>query len=166
MKKTRCAFIYVLVCLPLLLNGQSVARYVLSNFGHYSKSETLQVNLTLGEAATSRHFFEDASGSISVGFQRPYVLHPTLPQSASELLQLQVSPNPANERIFFTIDSSVKEGLQLRLTDISGRILINQYGVRPGKGTIEMEAYPTGIYLLSVVYDNRLIITQRVVKMK
>ncbi|MBS1644382.1 MAG: T9SS type A sorting domain-containing protein [Bacteroidetes bacterium] len=75
--------------------------------------------------------------------------------SASSLKEITVTPNPANTHIRLTLNNQqYGSGLELKITDIKGRVLYNQ----PTSQTeIELVNYPEGLYFYQIAHQQTIL---------
>ncbi|MEL6592285.1 MAG: T9SS type A sorting domain-containing protein [Bacteroidota bacterium] len=154
-----------IICLGLALliganlNGQvSLERQVVGTAGNYSSGGNVQLSATVGEAVTETKI----SGSIVLtqGFQQP---DRNFGQTGIEdLMELvvnyEVFPNPTSDRLNVTLESEKPVKLQLRIYDMSGRLLPSYTQRVEGTGKMESQlsiaTLAEGIYLLSFLDEN------------
>ena len=68
----------------------------------------------------------------------------TLPSNGPEE-HVRVYPNPASERLYFDIRSSVNEVQHLRILDVTGKVVFHSTDILP-RGRIDTSGYPAGVY--------------------
>jgi hypothetical protein len=74
--------------------------------------------------------------------------------------QFSIYPNPAIDR--FELTTSSAEGARLTIYNIFG-IVLNHYNVQEEKTQIEIEGFPSGVYLIELE-QNGSIVKKRLIK--
>jgi hypothetical protein len=61
---------------------------------------------------------------------------------------MQLLPNPADDKVEISIGNRFSGAAELILTDLSGRILMHETGLRPdSKLSLRLESLSSGLYL-------------------
>ena len=69
---------------------------------------------------------------------------------------LQFYPNPASETIFFKLNNSVSEKGFCSVRNLSGQVVLQQtLLISNGRGSIELDKLPTGLYSVQMVADHK-----------
>ncbi len=82
-------------------------------------------------------------------------------------VQMSVSPNPASEQISINLASEVSKNLQVRVTDIAGRIVLTQnwqIGTGDNQRTLNVQSLAKGAYMVQLV-DNQNVISKKIIKL-
>lgn len=82
-------------------------------------------------------------------------------------VQMSISPNPANEQIAINLVSDVSRNLQVRMTDIAGRIVSTQnWQINTGDNqrTFNVQNLAKGAYMVQLV-DNQNVISKKIIKL-
>lgn len=74
---------------------------------------------------------------------------------------LQVFPNPTNDKITISVKDAINNKYQIKLVDITGKILITQ-GFR-GQTSIDVQKIPSGIYLIELIKDGQIFANKKVI---
>lgn len=139
----------LLSCLPNWTQAQSLSPQVTSNAGGTLQKDGIRVNWTLGQTAVGRWYTTDnRSGSITEGFQQPY-LQVTLLDGASDEL-VSIAPNPVQSVLNLMIRADVGETLTATLMDPQGRIIQRLPELRRGTAQLNMQELPAGMYFLTI----------------
>lgn len=139
----------------------SIERQVIASTGRTLESGTLSQDFTLGETLISTL----TSGTIHLtqGFQQGN-LGPT--SSAASLLQDNewvVYPQPARENLFIRLTRPHAKPIQLEVFDLMGRSLHTDhsaFATNPTLSHVEVEAWPTGTYLLRLIDEGGQLLFQ------
>lgn len=85
------------------------------------------------------------------GFHQPQLVARQL-SSSTRGYEFKIFPNPASELLNIFITAEVEETLNLKLMDVTGRIIFNQV-VAPRTPAVQMilKHIPEGMYMLSIV---------------
>jgi GH18 family chitinase len=78
----------------------------------------------------------------------------TVGVSVQDPKALEIFPNPVRDRISIVLPE--KGNLQLLITDMSGRVMLNQVRDQTEHEAIEVRDFPAGIYSISVATDSGL----------
>ena len=161
-----------LLCLIWSLNAigqQQISPSVQAIAGGSNIAAGMQLDWTLGEIATASYL--NNSTSYTEGFHQPVlrvVALPfgTLPSDAPPTVEtkLTVFPNPVTSEL--RVRSSSNQTLELRLTDLNGKILLRKQS-DSGRNitTLYVADFVSGIYHLSCYDSNGLLLKSfRVIK--
>ena len=85
-------------------------------------------------------------------------------QEEEASLQVKLYPNPATETII--IDYSGMEQASLIITDLLGQVLNSGQPIIFGGNTIDISAYPPGIYFYSLESKNKILTQSQFLKME
>lgn len=133
----------------------SVERQVFAAQGASVKGRNVQLEWTLGEPAVST--LTTSGGFITEGFQQPTVrveaadvMVAAVPKA---LLDIRVAPNPSPGQLYVQFPAEMKEDCGWELWNVNGTMLQNRQPATPADETIDISAYPDGMYLLR--FSNR-----------
>jgi hypothetical protein len=159
MSKRKTSFLcLLLLCLGVnALNGQEA---VVPAGGNASGSGGT-VSFTAGQVFYLFH--SGASGSVSQGVQQPYEIYTVGVIETGLSISLSVFPNPTANHLTLLVKEFNNEKLQYRLYDLSGKLLLSD---RVG-GThtlIPTGSFPSGIYLLNIILENRNVQSFKIIK--
>ena len=108
-----------------------------------------------------------SNGSVAQGVQQPYEISTTVGVRVTEVnLELVAYPNPTNNALTLNIGASAllsNQSLSYHLYDMQGKLIDSKQVVNHST-TIGMQDLPTSTYLLSVLDNNSIIKTFRIVK--
>ncbi|RYZ49841.1 MAG: T9SS type A sorting domain-containing protein, partial [Sphingobacteriales bacterium] len=74
----------------------------------------------------------------------------TVNRASDEALTMQTYPNPATSTLTVQLKGKLAEGTEMMMTDMAGRVVLKQ-AVTASVFTLDMNAMPTGMYLLKYV---------------
>lgn len=155
-------YLFVLLfILPLGLTAQEMTRTVVGSAGgYYTDVNAGNLHWTVGEIATS--YFENGT-SLAEGFHQTYVdLVVTAIFEAPELdLSLDVYPNPTVGRL--TLAGDWLSGDRVQIVDLTGRRLVEKE-LLPEREEFQLQNYPAGTYLLTIVREGKPLKSFRVIK--
>jgi hypothetical protein len=147
--KTLC-FAMVVLFLPFLSEGQSLARQVIGNAGGFEQGANIQLNWTLGEAAVAHRHASSGKSSLTEGFQQPWVRT----WSGAEALEVQIAPNPVSTLLNIYIPGQMTGAWTATLSDARGKVLLRRTGLNTGNAELDLQAYPAGMYFLTVYQES------------
>ena len=102
------------------------------------------------------------NGSVVQGVQQPYEISTTLGINETSInLELSVYPNPTAN--FLTLKTDDNANLSYQLYDIQGKIIESKI-VNNNSTNISLEGQPKAIYFLSMVKNNQIVKTFKVIK--
>lgn len=103
------------------------------------------------------------NGSTAQGMQQPYEISTTLGiNDTSILLELSVYPNPTTDYLTLKVDDN--SHLSFQLYDLQGRI-IEKKKVNNNITNISLQGQPVATYFLSVIKNNQIVKTFKVIKL-
>ena len=104
------------------------------------------------------------NGSISQGVQQTYEISAITGIAETAIkLELSVYPNPTTHFLKLEVGSEDLENLSYQLYDMQGKVIENKK-VDSNTTHISLEGQSTGTYFLSVVKDNQIVKTFKVIK--
>jgi len=102
------------------------------------------------------------NGSVAQGVQQPYEISTTVGINETFInLELSVYPNPTTN--YLTLKTDDNTNLSYQLYDMQGKV-IETKKISSNATNISLEAQPTASYFLSVVKDNQIVKTFKVIK--
>ena len=105
-----------------------------------------------------------SNGSVAQGVQQPYEISTSVGIEVTEInLELVAYPNPTNNALTLYIGNYNNEKLTYQLYDMQGKLLDSKQVVNSSTN-IGMKNLPKSTYLLSVLDNNALIKTFRIIK--
>lgn len=147
-----------LIWLPCgLLMGQSLSSSVIGASGGISQGNTISLEWTLGEIATSSIVHQE--GMLTEGFHQPMLkvesTEVSLPESIENTvktntsLEWQVFPNPVSSVLRILLDSNETGNGTLELTNAEGALISNQMiNLQQQRTDLDMQSLPSGSYYL------------------
>ncbi|MBX2928059.1 MAG: T9SS type A sorting domain-containing protein [Saprospiraceae bacterium] len=146
----------------------NLERQVLASQGASDRTEHIRLDWTLGEPAVST--LATSSGYMTEGFQQSSIRVEALshPIAAVPILyDIRVSPNPTAALLSIQFPADMEEELGWTLYDANGKMLQRRAPMVPSDQSIDVSAYPDGIYLLRFAdRQGRSMQTYRIVKTK
>ena len=104
------------------------------------------------------------NGSVAQGVQQPYEISVTTGINETTInLEMSVYPNPTTNYLTLKVESEQIEILTYQLIDIQGKVIENKK-VTADNSTIKMTELPKATYFLSVVNNNQVVKTFKVIK--
>jgi hypothetical protein len=144
-------FIYVFMAILLggIVQAQMLTPIAISNGGGFISGNKVKVSYTIGEPVTG--LITNNSSKLSQGFQQSYK------SGTSSVIEAQTSnykfmvfPNPTKDIINVTWEMENQEPLTFELSDLSGRILIQQTSNEIGSMQINISLFSPGFYYLKI----------------
>lgn len=102
------------------------------------------------------------NGSVAHGVQQPYDISTTVGIEL-KTISLKVYPNPTSEYLNLIVEDFTNQQYSYQLFDVSGK-LIQSDKVSSSTTSINTQALTPGVYLLSVLENNSIIKTFRIIK--
>jgi hypothetical protein len=104
-----------------------------------------------------------STGSINQGQQQPYELFLTSGiEEYQQLINISIGPNPTVDKLNIHLNEQI-EGLYCKLIDINGKEIIIKHKLNQ-HAQIDLSAYPVGTYLLSIIKQDRIIQSYKILK--
>lgn len=101
---------------------------------------------------------------LSQGVEQPFEIQTVLGADNFNIsLELSVYPNPTTDFIYLIVKESSYESLQYQLFDLNGRLIENNK-VSNSSTIIQMYKYPSAVYLLKVIDNNKEVKTFKIIK--
>lgn len=156
MKKINVMFIsLLLLVIPL------AAQEVVAPAGHYFEGENMSISFTLGELAVETLYGE--SIVLTQGFQQSVLLITSLEELEGADIAVSVFPNPTSNVLTVSVNKGDLQSLSYHIYDLSG-VLLSTGEIKNIEETISFREYMTGVYVLSVIKNNKPVHTFRIVK--
>ena len=153
----------ILIAVIILLTlSQANAQEALATTGGDGSGSNGNVSYSVGQVFYTTN--TGTNGSMAQGVQQPYEIQTVLGTENFNInLQLAVYPNPTSDWLSLLIKNSVIENLNYQLFDLNGRLILNEK-INSEETTINLEKYPSSIYLLKVLENNKEIKSFKVIK--
>ncbi len=104
------------------------------------------------------------TGSTAAGVQQPFEIQTVLGNENFNIsLNMVVYPNPTTNLLMLEVKNYGLENLEYQLFDLNGRLIADEK-ISAETTTISMEQYPSAVYLLKVVNNNKEIKTFKILK--
>lgn len=131
------------------LNAQSISPEVKATAGDQNTVGTTSISWTIGETLV-----ETATGSSSTvtqGFHQPSYVLVALEQPLNQALEIDVFPNPTQERVYLEFERDQESELSVRLLNLNGQILQEKTSLElTERLEFDMSNLPDGQYFLEV----------------
>ncbi len=103
-------------------------------------------------------------GTVTQGLQQPFEIVTLVGEEFTEIsLQMIVYPNPTSSFVNLKIENFNFDNLTYQLIDINGKLIADKK-ITQGETQIQLENYPSAIYLLNINQDNKSIKTFKIIK--
>jgi len=161
-------FFALLTMLTAWLNAQSMERWVVSGAGgtYLDNINNFQMDYTIGEPVIT--MASSASTILTQGFQQPFFLMTSLPETPENHSEWSLYPNPVTEHLFIVNDKAEQGSYLIQLFDMMGQLLI-ETGQKAENSTpltlmLDFDGYATGNYFVRLLYQNMALKTFKVIK--
>ena len=146
----------------LLLNTVLSAQETFSSSGFNSNGNLGTIAYSVGQVAID--FNNGNNGSLAQGVQQPYEIFSTLGNEISDInLKLIVYPNPTTDQLVLGIENIQVKKYYYQLFNIQGATLLFNKCL-DNKTHINLNEFPSNTYLLSIIENNSVIKTFRIIK--
>ncbi len=136
-----------------------IAQEVIATNGDYFESGDKSVQFTIGEIATET--LQNGDVIITQGFNQPTFTVTSIEKNTLVDIQITVFPNPVTELLVLET-SNQTDNLSWKLFDVNGKQLNN--GNLREVNQIKFQEYSQGTYILSVIQDDKLVESFRIIK--
>ena len=136
---------------------------VVASAGGFEANANFSVSYTIGEpvAGTLK------AGDLIVvqGFQQGYITE-TPPSFINDEWANNVSiyPNPVNKQLYIALDEEPAGECQVRLFDMTGRMVGETSFNGDVRASLEVEALPQGAYFVKIFVDDRSVVNRKIMK--
>ena len=152
--------LFILMFLSAGLSAQSVSKQVIATLGGTISNGNNQLSYTAGEIVIGGMTAEDGSFQLGNGYYPSLNLEVLNIDSPITNLLVKIYPNPTKEMIFITHPSS--NSFKVFISDLTGKILLQK---QVGKeDPINIERYPTGMYLINVTTEDKKTNSYKIIK--
>lgn len=142
-------FLNLMVCLPFMIQAQSVKRQCISSYGPTVKSNNVTYLQTVGQPYITTASF-DKKTSIMQGFQQPVVFKvEKMKTEPLASIKLSVFPNPASSSVLIQSEAII-EISTIYVTDLNGRVIMSDNTLQLQTYIINCETWSNGIYIITV----------------
>tara|TARA_B110001450_G_scaffold5142_1_gene5376 strand:- start:401 stop:880 length:480 start_codon:yes stop_codon:yes gene_type:complete len=146
----------------LLLTSVLSAQETFSSSGFSSNGNSGLITYSVGQVAID--FSTGNNGSLYQGVQQPYEIFSTLGNDILNInLKLIAYPNPTTDQLVLSIENIQGKKYYYQLFNIKGKSLLYDKCV-DNKTYINLNRFPSNIYLLSIIENNAVIKTFRIIK--
>lgn len=145
MKKTHFLIGIIFTLFSFTTNAQKIVRSTIGSFGSTATSNNVIIQQTVGQSSATSHIYKNDGSGIRQGF------HQTLyAQAVLNELNAQIFPNPNNGTFSFQVDLFNSEPFSYQITDITGRLLLNESAIGNILVPVEIIQSTSGIYNLLI----------------
>lgn len=147
--------------LTMALSFTAYAQQVTASAGAEHKNANGSVTFTLGELVIAA--LQGGGTQLTQGFHQNNIQVTVTAVFDPIFSSVKVFPNPTAERVFIHLGNSSLNGSTYRLHDLNGRQL-SAGNIRGKQATIEVASYVPGIYVLTILKDEKTMITYQIIK--
>ena len=104
-----------------------------------------------------------SNGSVTEGVLQPYEVSIITTLEEKKLLKIKVYPVPTTDGVTLELQDEIAGKLSYNLFDISGKLLKSEQ-ITSNETAIEMVNFAAGIYLLSVLDENKNAMSFKIIK--
>ncbi|MEO7976543.1 T9SS type A sorting domain-containing protein [Flavobacterium sp.] len=152
----------LLIAATLLTLSQVNAQEAVATTGGDASGTNGNVSYTVGQVVYTTN--TGTNGSMAQGVQQPYEIQTVLGLDNFNInLQMGVYPNPTSNWLVLEIKNSVIENVNYQLFDLNGRLILNEK-INSETTTINLEQFPSAVYLLKVLENNKEVKTFKIIK--
>lgn len=132
-----------------LATRQQLERDVLSSAGNVSKSNSMQLDWTLGEPCIET--MSSTNGMYTQGFHQPIVVITKETIVKGTKMKIIAAPNPVSTKLKVSFEAEKEESLILSVRDAAGRTILTRNVRTTDRGIeINMSGLSQGLYILNV----------------
>lgn len=144
-----------------IMGSTSQAQEVVATSGGDHQAGGYSLSWTLGEIATES--FSAGSFILTQGFHQPTLTVVSVPELADPGFSIRAYPNPADDFLNLHIDHEEPASFRYVLGDMRGRPIISDR-MHGHESQLQLSTLPPGIYLLSVIHENKAVQTFQIIK--
>jgi len=144
------------------LDAQTLYPEVMSSFGGFAQNNSGIITYTAGEPLFET--ISSGNGILTQGFNQTIMV--TYAATGVLLipdLRLAAYPNPTIDMVQVMVDNTSGYVLTILMTDIKGNLLYRDTHVTTNS-QIDLGSYATGVYVLSILYNNQIVRTFKIQK--
>lgn len=159
-----CIIAFALVASITQSNAQTVQRESIASSGTYMLADGILIQQTIGQPYFTAGFYNDEF-SIHPGFQQSNLRMDVELINSTFDLRLSIYPNPAVYSVNIVSDIIINNA-SLQVTDISGKLILNEKIAKLKNYQINCETWQNGLYTITISdaknnkYSSKLIITK------
>lgn len=152
----------LLIAAALLGLSQVNAQVPSSSSGGDATGTNGKISYTVGQVVYTTN--TGTNGSMTQGFQQPFEIQTVLGIDNFNInLLMSVYPNPATNWLLLEMKNSLLENINYQLFDLNGRLMVNEK-IKSEETTINLEKYPSSVYVLKVLENNKELKTFKIIK--
>jgi hypothetical protein len=96
--------------------------------------------------------FESSTGSVSEGIQQAFEFYTLGVNDPGSTFSLSIYPNPTSEYLMITFNQEIKKGLNYRLFDLNGKLIVKNQ-IDSNQTLLDLREYASAVYFLNL-YKN------------
>ena len=146
--------LFALLCCSSVLMAQRST----SSAGNSIYSASGQMSFTLG---LLNHHSSGKPNTLTEGVLQAYNFIPYLVVQESQIV---IWPNPVIEHLYLKIAQEPVSAIPIQLYNLNG-LLVGTYSITSENTAISLLSYPSGTYLLRLVFPQQLPITFKIIKL-
>jgi hypothetical protein len=155
-------FLQIITFSFLILNFSLNAQETFSSSGLNIIGSNGKISYSVGQVAVEIN--SGTNGSVLQGVQQPYEIYSTVGSEISNFnLKLIAYPNPTKDKLILSIDEFENQTFSYQLFNYNGKLLINEDCI-DNISNIDLKSFPSNTYLLSIVKNQSIITTFRIIK--
>ncbi|HNX90128.1 MAG TPA: T9SS type A sorting domain-containing protein [Paludibacteraceae bacterium] len=161
-------FFALLTMLSASLIAQSMERWVVSGAGgiYLDNSNNFEMDYTIGEPIITTA--SGASIILTQGFQQPFFIMTSLPETIDNSAEWSFYPNPVAEHLFIVNDKPGQGTYVIQLFDMMGQLLVESSRKSAGNTSLtlmlDFDGYATGNYFVRLLYQHKALKTFKIIK--
>ncbi|MCZ2083091.1 MAG: T9SS type A sorting domain-containing protein [Flavobacteriales bacterium] len=153
----------ILMVLFISISGICEAQQSILAAGNNAQSAAGSVAYSVGQIFYETQ--ESATGKVNAGVQQPYEIFPLATNENSLQNKITVYPNPVKDFLIVDFNSEKLEKSSYQLFDGTGRI-INKGELKNLKTEINTSTLSSGLYMLSISSEGKMVKTFKIIKNK
>ncbi len=159
----RLLFLPVLILTSLSLSGQTISPSVVASSGGYAQGDGVSLSWTLGEMVIETLQHDNNGLILTQGFHQTDIVITSVYEATGLDLQIDAFPNPVKEHLTVIMQEGAAESVRFNMADLQGHLLLD--GELEGRETsIDLTAYRSGIYFLTIIVEGERVKTFRIIK--
>jgi len=141
--------------------GQKITAELISTAGDKFVNNTYQLDWSIGEIQIET--YSNTSNIQTQGFHQSGNLPELLKSLEALPFEITISPNPTHSQIYLEVHGELLEYLEFNITNAFG-VILNSDKITAVHQEINLENYNTGTYILSILMNNQLLMSFKIIK--
>lgn len=142
----------IFVALSYQINAQSIERQSISSYGSSATIDGITIQQTVGQPYNT-DAYTDSNISIRPGFQQSVLLTAFLSNTLENTFIFSVYPNPVINSFNISIPEEINARI-VQITDITGKVILDQEINRSEGDKISCNNWPDGLYFITITAEN------------